>query len=241
MKIIFIDESERQTNKNNYFFALCGLIIDCKDVIEIEEKLRKLKENYKLTNLKELKSKTFDKKEKIQISKEIFDIIEEGNSTILSAILGSIALRDEKTLKNRHFDAITFIVERFYMRLQRENENGIVIHDSIEKTEERELRENFYKFIDSEKVILMGKDKGNLKTRIYPSILFSNDGHSEILQATDLIATSLNSAVWKCLESESELDIENLFNYNFYLKTYWPLFDKSYEGKINGWGIKVWW
>lgn len=242
MNFMFIDESERQRRKNKYFFALCGAIVSGEDIFTLEEKIRKLKEIYNLDNLKDLKSsKNLEKQEKLKISKEILGLLKENKVIILSTILGKVALCSINNIEERYFDALSFMIERFFLRLNKENKRGILIHDSVEKKLEKKLRKKLHKFVMSEELLMMGKSRGKFKTRIYPSILFSDDDHSEILQVTDLIATSLNGAAWKCLEETSTLATEKLPEYNDYLKIYWSLFDKSPGGKVDGWGVKIWW
>lgn len=241
MKFIFIDESEKQRKKNRYFFILCGLIIDERGIFGIEEIVRNLKENYNLKNLKDLKSRKIEKQNKLKISENISNLLKENRSVILSTILGSITLQEIKNVENSYFNALTFMIERFFLRLKKEDGKGMIIHDSIEKNVEGSLRKKLYKFITSEELLMGTKSMGRFISRIYPSILFSNDEYSEILQVTDLIATSLNSAVWNCLEKTSKLSTEQLPEYNIYLKIYWPLFDRNPRGKVDGWGIKVWW
>lgn len=241
MKFIFMDESEKQRKKNKYFFVLCGLIIDEENLFLIEEKVKNLKTNYNLVNLKELKSEKIEKQIKLKISEEIFNLLSENKSVVLSTILGSITLQDIKNIENNYFTALTFMIERFFLRLIKEKEKGMIIHDSIEKKAENALRKKLHKFITSEELLMGIKSRGKFISSIYPSVFFSNDEHCEILQITDLIATALSSAVWKCFENTSNISTEQLPEYNNYLRIYWPLFDRSSEGKVDGWGIKIWW
>lgn len=110
----------------------------------------------------------------------------------------------------------------------------------MNKKLENDIKNKFFELISESEHRMYDKVDGYYRDKIYPSLLFSNDEHSTILQATDLIATSLNNAVWRNTQQEN-LDAEKLPNYNDYLKIYWPLFVKNPAGKVSGWGIKVWW
>lgn len=77
--------------------------------------------------------------------------------------------------------------------------------------------------------------------RIFPSLLFSNDEYSNILQIVDLIGVSLNSALFNQLNKNPTINVNNLPNYNKYLEIYWPLFEfNPRNGSVNGWGLKIW-
>ena len=84
MKFLFIDESAKQNRKKKELFALCGIIIDGKNLLNVEEALRSLKEKYALDNLKKSKGKEF--KDKVDIVKDFRislskrkDVEEDGN------------------------------------------------------------------------------------------------------------------------------------------------------------------
>jgi hypothetical protein len=88
----------------------------------------------------------------------------------------------------------------------------------MDKNLETKIKKKFSNFISTEDHIMHGNIDGQYKNRIYPSLFFSNDNYSTILQATDLIATSLNSAVYNCIQEKGELaDVESLHEYNEYL------------------------
>lgn len=243
MKIMFIDESKKQEGKSNkYFFILTGLLIDEEKLFDLEQELRTLKENYSLLNLKELRGNKL-KINKIKCSEEISKILQDYNVQIISIILGRITLKKTTKIEDNYFNAITFLIERFFLHLKKENKLGFIIHDSVPRDVEKNLRCNIYSYILKEEIIMYKSNRhlGLFKKRIYPSILFSNDEHSEILQTSDLISASLNSAVFKTLNSSNRLEINNLNKHNSFLNIYWPLFVRDGKGDVSGWGIKSWW
>ena len=123
---------------------------------------------------------------------------------------------------------LSFIIERFIFHNNRRNEEGMVIFDSLDKNIENEMNNSFF---------LENKDKSN----IFHSILFSKDEYTNILQMSDLIGVGLNSAIYKSLNKYGYVNIDELPNFNPYLKIYWPLFEKNTNNNsVEGWGIKVW-
>lgn len=242
MKLLFIDETDRQKSKNKkYYFVLCGLVVNGDNLISLAKELNNICESYKLKSLKDTRKRNLKKDIKIEITKRVYKVLKEGKVEARSTFLGNITLESIRKVNDIYFGALTFLVERYFLSLKASDETGVIIFDSVDKKLENQLRKRFFDYIASEKLIwaVSGRIEGDYKDRIYSSLLFSNDEHSIILQATDLIANCLNSAIWKDFE-KGAIDIENLYKNNEYLKIYWPLFVKSPAGKINGWGIKVW-
>lgn len=238
MKILFIDESDKQKDKNNkYFFVLNGLMVDKESLLKIESDIRNLKKNNKINNFKELRSKG---KDRLSLTKEIYEILNKNSVKIISAVLGPRTMRDSSKKSDDYMAALGFIIERFYINLDNEKKVGLVIHDSVDKDLENQIREKFYEVIIDGEFIMRGEAKGLFRNKIYPSIFFSKDEHSEILQTSDLIAVALNSSIFKSLE-KAAFDTDKLSEHNEFLKIYWPLFIKNPRGGVSGWGIKVWW
>ncbi len=119
----------------------------------------------------------------------------------MSVILGNIALKHTPTVDS-YFDALTFLIERFFINLKEDDTIGIIVFDSVNKTIEGSVKKKFTEFVSKEELVMFGRKKGYYRDKIYPSLFFSNDEYSTILQSTDLIATSLNSAVWNCIQKE---------------------------------------
>lgn len=243
MKLLFIDETDKQKSKNKkYYFVLCGLVVNGDSLISLTKELNNICESYKLKSLKDTRKRNLKTDIKIEITKRIHEVLKEVKAEARSAFLGNITLEGIRKVNDIYFGALTFLVERYFLSLKASEETGVIIFDSVDKKLENHLRKKFFNYISNEKLVwaMSGRVEGAYKDRIYPSLLFSNDEHSIILQATDLIATCLNSAIWKDFQKGEGIDIENLYKKNEYLKIYWPLFAKSSAGKVNGWGIKVW-
>jgi len=243
MKLLFIDESKRQQNKmNKLFFVQVALMIDKDSLLKVEKGIEFIKKAHSLPSLKGLRSQ-MPKKTKLDITQEICDLLIANNAKILSSVLGNIALRSYKRIEDSYYEALLFIVERYFINLNQEKKTGLMIHDQIDGDVERNLKKQVYELISKEHFRCFGRDIPFID-RIYPSIVFSSEEHSNILQVTDLIATSLQSAIFltkKPNELKISFDPDKLCELNDYLKAYWPVFIKDGSGKVNGYGIKVWW
>ena len=243
IKIMFIDESIKQKGTGNTaFFVLCGLVVDTADLIDLEHNIIDIRKKYNLDNLKGLRKS--DKETKISVSKDITDLYKNCNGRIISSCIGSRSLRDIEGSVIRYEKVLFFLIERFYLYLKANDDNGIVIFDTIDKETEKKVRKWFFKYISKEKVYTYGTVKGNLADRIYPSLFFADDNFSNILQTTDLIALSLNAGIWhaikKSKESGGTWTIDDLHKYNEFLSIYWPLFHNNGNKRVNGYGIKWW-
>ena len=235
MKFLFLDESKKQGK----IFNLVGLMINKDNLLKLEKSLEELKKKHKLSNLKDLKGPI---RNKLGCTKEIVAILIENDVKIISSILGPIALKNKAKIDDNYFEAITFLIERFFINLKRENKHGFIIHDSIGKSIENDLTKQVYNYIKKEEMKLVSKNLGFFRDRIYPSLLFSKDDYSNILQVADLVSTSLHSAVYYMTQlSDLRVDEEKLKEYNPFLELYWPLFMKDSSNQVSGWGIKVWW
>ncbi len=171
--------------------------------------------------------------------------------------MGKTTLEALSPINLRYMETLRFIVERFNIHLTKENKLGIIIHDSVGNVENR-FKRDFYKFVLNEEQTIHGVKKGKYRERIYPSIFFSEDEHSEILQICDIIARCLQNAIWEHLyeikvfnpskvpvfkeENKIFINYDKLPDYNKYLKVYWPLFVKSPgNNSVDRWSIKFWW
>lgn len=144
---------------------------------------------------------------------------------------------------------MTFILERFFLTLKSKNETGLVISDAFDSRREGKIKQKVNNYLLTEYVRMPWKeeDEGKLCDRIYPSLFFLEDEYSNIIQVSDLICTSLQSAVVNFLKSKECYDLnilkdeeDKLLNFNPYLKVYWNLFVKNSYGKVGGWGVKIW-
>jgi len=138
MKVLFIDESEKQKNvENKYFFCLCGLMIDRDNLIGLNNNLDSLRKTYNLSNLKDLRSsKGLDK---IKVTKEIYEILNSNNAKVITTMLGDKSLEYTDETIDVYFGAFTFLIERFLIHLWRESKSGIIIFDSLDKKLENKL------------------------------------------------------------------------------------------------------
>lgn len=243
MEILFIDESEVNRKENKKYFILVGLSIKSDDLIELENIIEEIKREHKITNLKELRTtKKIETNRKIELTKKIVKRLENFNASLRAIILGSL---EDKYEKN-YFGAITFIIERFYLKIKRDNNLGLIICDSLppNKINKAVLKETS-DYLKECSIILRGKSKGKISERIYPTLFFQNDEYSNVLQIVDLICASLQCAVREFDKSNPEFSIKDnedlLKDFSPYMECYWNLFEKNpRNNSISGWGIKTW-
>jgi hypothetical protein len=240
VKFLFVDESERQKSKTSReFFFLCGLIVPEASVMGLSSKLLHIASDHKLKSLKDLRGKV-PRERKMKITSEVFDTLCSHQTQVICTALGRQALRKEGRLSECYLDALEFMLERFFIQLQKDNDWGLIIFDNVNADVEREFIGKTYEIISTQPQRMRGTVRGYFRDRIYPQVLLGDDAYSPILQAADLIALSLNSAFYRG-KVDQRFDLERLAEHNEYLAVYWPLFVKSPEVKVAGWGIKVWW
>jgi len=242
MKLIFIDESKKQENSKNKFFLIqLGLVIDKDNLQKVEKEIEGLKQKWRIENLKKIREPPYTKETKLKFTRELSNILESNNVKVISSVLGDIALRNIRKIENSYFEAIKFVLERFFINLNKEGKSGIIIHDEVDKETENELKEKVYNLISKEEFKCRIVSKPYID-RIYPALMFSNDKHSNILQTSDLIALSLHNAIWKNWNNIKKpfFDSNKLPENNEFLKLYWNLFMKDPNGSVDGWGIKFW-
>lgn len=241
MKFLFVDETIR-SGRSRYFLGLCGIVVDKSNLFQLNDAIADLKKEYEINNLKELRTVSFELKR--QSTEDLFRILDFNEVIVISAIIGQYTIgniynqtggaRAEAEIRSTAF---IFIAERFVFHLRRQQtiKKGYIVFDSLNPDIEKIIREESYNFIS----------RRNYKHTIYPSIAFSNDEHSEILQASDLIALALNNAIYNSIRrnemSLNGLNVENLPNENPFLEKYWPLFERNiHNNKVEGWGVKIW-
>lgn len=242
MKVFFIDETSRQKNGQTTpaYFVLCGLIIDADDLIKISGKLEKIREEYHINSLKMARKAGLKRDKKIKMANKICLVLKKYSVEVRAVYIGQLTMKIERRISNTYFGALDFLVERFFLSLKRDKTTGLVIMDNLNHKTEAELRRKFFRHIQSESQIWVKSGKKNpYKNRVCSWLLFSDDDTNPFLQVTDLIAVSLNSAIYKSI-SNDDFDVEKLPEKNEYLKIYWSLFAKSLTGKVKGWGVKIW-
>jgi hypothetical protein len=242
MKILFVDETDRQRSSDDkYYFMLCGLILDSDALVLIMNELKSVTEKYKITNLKVTRGK-IDKNKKIKMTEEIAYIFKKYDVKILSICLGGYTLKNTKEPPDRYLGALDFLLERFFIRMNQKNEIGIVILDSVNPKLQNKLKDKYYEHVQKSSAswASSGKIIGYYKDRLFSDLLFSDDKYNILLQVTDLVAVALNNAMWKSFE-EGDFNIDKLYSKNEYLNLYWPFFAKNPDTKkVDGWGIKFW-
>jgi len=251
LNFLFLDESGRYENKNLWnYFIICGIIINGEEILSCENDLSEVAKKHEVDSLKQFrKNKKFNLDEKIKITEEIFQILQKHKVKVLSSVIKDYYVQKSVKKEESYFNALEFLIERFFLELKNENSIGVVIADSFNTKEEKKLKNKFYEYISKEalKWVYSGRIEGFYKERIFPYLIFTEDSFCKILQVSDLIAAALNGAIKKeiaRIKKENKADIlinvENLNQYNPFLSLYWPLFARSPEGKIGGWGIKIW-
>lgn len=243
MKIVFVDETDRQADATHRtFFCICGLIVDDSKVISLTAALETIKAKYGLANLKDCRKNGLDESTRIAITSEIFACLNDNGAKIIGVILGDFSLSAKLPKEDIYMGAISFLIERVVLSLIKEGGNGVVVFDSMEKSLEKELRKRFYDYVNTGVIQMTWKaePEGAIKDHILSTLMFSDDDQSPLIQAVDLVAVSLNSAIANTYSPKKPIVVNDLPNANKFLKIYWPLFVRDSKGKVEGWGIKVW-
>lgn len=242
MEILFIDESEVNKKYSKECFILVGAAVSDENLLKLENEIREIKEKNNLSNLKDLRTtKRIKTSKKIDITKEISNILKKSKVSLRAIILGSLENKYEKN----YFGAITFIIERFYLRIKRNNNLGLIICDSLPNKIKKMVLKETSEYLKECSIIIWGRSKGKISERIYPTLFFQDDEYSNILQMVDLICTSLQCAVREFNKSNPEFSIKDsedlLKDFSPYIEYYWNLFEKNpRDNSVSGWGIKTW-
>lgn len=242
MKVFIIDETDRQRDreKNKAYFVLCGLIIDADDIVKTSDELGDILDKHHIKTLKTARKGGLSKAQRNEITEEVFSVLKKYNVEARAIYLGEYTMRTKREVSDTYLGALDFLIERYFLSLKRDNTTGLVVMDNLSHKTESELRKKFYKHIKNEGQTWITSNKTDpYKRKICAWLLFSNDDDNVLLQATDLIAASLNGAIWKSI-SDDDFKVEELPQKNEFLDTYWPLFAKSASGKVSGWGVKIW-
>src|SRR3989338_4622885 len=94
MDILFIDESEQINKEQKSHFVLLGTIVSSENLIPLERSLFKIAEKYNLNNLKRLRTdRNLQSKDRILISNELYNSLQNFNVTLISSIMGSLSMR----------------------------------------------------------------------------------------------------------------------------------------------------
>ena len=240
MEILFIDESDVYSSGNRECLILTGLSIKEEDLLKVEDKLEELKLSLNLKNLKELRTSRLRTEQKLDYTDKIIRILKETNIKVISSVLnvGWDEYRDS------YFGGLVFIIERFFLRIKRNNEKAFIISDSFDRNISSYVSAKASDYLRNQEITLHGESKGKIKESIYPALFFQNDNYSNLLQVVDLICGSLQFAVREFKVSNPTSTIKGnedlLKDMNPYLEKYWIFFEKGFRNSVTGWGIKTW-
>jgi hypothetical protein len=230
-----------------------GSIVNIKNLFNTENELKETATEYGIKTLKDLRDTSNLRKEvKVKATDKLASIMEKYEIQVISCILSyrNFKISGSKNenpiispqLEKDYEEALTFLVERFYLFLKRNQLNGIIIFDEFKG--KKDFEKSVYNFLSGKKSLIeyLPTSKRDYSGVIYPSILWANDQYSAILQLTDLVLSSLHGAYRKYLIEKDVIpdNLEELQNYNIYLKKYFKFFQRSKDGKVDGWGIKLW-
>jgi hypothetical protein len=251
MVLLCVDESDPPKKKIRLFgqqsicFVIVGAMLDDNFLISVDKEICDFKKTNGIKNLKELRKDKRFKGKALKLTAILNEILRKYEIKILAAVIGRHSIT--KDFEDNYYGTLTFILERFFLTLKSRNENGLVISDAFDSRREGKIKIKVNNYLLTETVKLPWKEEGRLRDLIYPSLLFVEDEHSNIIQISDLICTSLQSAVINYLKSNECYDLnilkdkeDELPNCNPYLKIYWDLFVKNSYDKVGGWGIKIW-
>lgn len=239
MKFLFLDESDKQAKGTRIFFLVSGLFVDGSNLFDLNNELEGYKVALGMNNLKDLrKNRSLKHREKLTKTSELYTILLRHKVKILTAILGRTTMSSSSKFEEAYMGALSFLVERFCLQIR--PDKGMIFFDNMEGSIQRYVEDKFYSMVQHEPLIMHGEKLHDYKDLIYPAISFIKDNFSAILQVSDLIANSINDAVFKSITDYDFISISRLPSLSPYLNIYWPLIVKSPEGKISGWGIKLW-
>ena len=240
MQILVADETDKEKAGKLVFFCIISLTVDDEKLLTVNKFLDQIRSAYNLVTLKGSRKNRLSEPERLKITEEIFNILKKYDVKARAIIIGDFTLSRPMKREELYIGALDFIIERWFFTLKKENKSGLVIFDTVGKKIEGPLRKKFYKYISEGECRYDTKLVGYFRDHIFPDILFSDDDSNLLMQAADLVGTSLNGALASSLKEGEYLDIEKLESKNKFLKIYWPLFMKNYQGKVSGRGIKLW-
>lgn len=242
MKLFFIDETDRQrdTQLKRTYFVLCGLMIDSEDLIKADTEFDDIKNQHNLKNLKDTRKKGLSKKERLEITNKVFGVLKKYKAEVRAIYLGEYTMKAEREISDTYFGALDFLIERLFLTLKKKDSSGLIVMDNLNKKTEAILKKKYFQHIrEGGQVWITSGRVDPYKNRICPWLIFSEDDCNTFLQVTDLIAASLNSAIWESIGSDN-FSLAKLPEKNKFLDIYWPLFVRSPKGTVGGWGIKIW-
>ena len=243
MKHIFVDES----GKGNQFFLLNGLIVDNCDLVPLDRTLYDFRIENDLNNLKDLRNSNILKKIKIELTREIYEILEYYNVDLISVIIGNKTLNDITNIYSgkhkevqKRYEPLKYLTERFYHHIDIRDQYGQVYFDRVDNEVKKSLDAEFNDLITRKGFQFPYRNKYEFDQLIKPSLLFVESDYDEIMQASDLVAYALrNSLIVELSRNKfDKINTSQLPGNLDYLEIYWPLFERSRYGNVKGYGIK---
>lgn len=247
MKLMFIDESKKQgRGDSKEAFVMAGVVIDSKNLFNLEEDISELKLRYGINNIEDIR-KIEERDARLAFTAELREILLKNKCYILSAIYGEVALNNFKKIEEVYPACFYFLLERFFINLNIEDEEGIIFHDEFGKPYGRSFIQSSYNEINTgEFSCSWNKKKTPFKKRIHTQVFFGNDNYSNVFQVADVIATTINNSYIKLKNSLGNIfmvkqNISLLREENDYLKIYWDIFAKNKKtSDPSGYGVKIW-
>lgn len=240
MKFLFTDESVSTENK---FIVITGFYYDANYIKKIEEKLREECKKFGLISIEYVKNKEIDKQTREKFNNKVAEVIAEVGSRIISIVILS-----QENIES-YLNGMRLLIERFFKELKNIDDIGLILYD------EDYSKKNFIKksLIDNGGFIKIGTktyltslpnfiSQQEIRNRVI-LFLFVDNKECFSIQVASIICGAVQKAINNLLKEKKALtpdNVEMLSEYFYGLKPYWNLFSRSPQGKIYGWGIKVW-
>lgn len=252
MKLLYVDESGdtipiSQGGKN--FFVLTGSIIDEKDFIPIENRLRELKSKYYKNPDIEFKSyfvrnanpdiadrksplKLHDREKYNELEADLTTFLQEIDVTNISVVIDKAEFWKQFPSQNPYTTAYVFLIERFNKYLEGVDGLGMVIIDPREGQVEKAFIGDHLRDVHATMRLRAPYFTGrSSKTgRVIERLLYSSSEDTIGIQIADMYC----------------YPVFHIYEYNKKAKDYWryietcePKLRKSDEGNIFGYGLKV--
>ncbi len=232
--IAFGDESYLKDHKH---VVVVSLLIDVRNVSNLERELNTVKESYNLNKLDQTAMNALKNNYGSGVTvKEVREKINETVAKILKKYEVKIIVilsMDEGTLQNTLKKGIELLLERIHLQTN-PDKLTLIFYDEI-KQEKKIINESI-----SKPTILPAFFKYNRC-----KFLFADDEMFNILQVTSLVAGAFNQAFKNFLaeghhlyEINDDGDVLNLCNLFYGVKNYIPLLVKRND-KILGYGVKI--
>jgi len=244
---MYIDESYGSKSK---YVVLSGYIIKDSDWRSIDNSIRKLKkdlfddESYNLKNIRRNKHEknklwqNLSDVKKQEFNTRFYEII-KNNATLITTLIN----KENMDYKNKPFYfqlAYSFLLQRFQYFLQEKSQNGFVVMDQAECSEEVKGLYSYHSSLLQEGIpikpttiqLKIGDATVSLKdyvrqkvNYIFENVFFDDDETNNMLQIADMVAAGISSK----------------YNHGTdrYFKLIEPILRKSKEGKVEGYGLKI--